>query len=300
MKRQEEQKKRITAALTTVGVNVLIFLVLLFSAAWKTAGSGEGEYPGIEVNLGYDDQGSGNDQPDESLGNENATDDENSPSNPDQQTTQEQSSTPPPQEQPEAKISQTNTVTDPNSDVEIKEEKKEEKPAEKIIEKKPVEKPVEKKVEEKPVTDKRAVYTGKTNTNATTSGSGDGRQGSTGNEGDDKGKVGDKGVEGGTPGAAVYKGKPGGGDGGTIEINGWDYDRIPTVSAPDDQTGRVVFEFELDADGEVTRITKVEGSVSPATERECKNAINKITFTKSGSKVPSVTKGRIIFTVVAK
>jgi periplasmic protein TonB len=300
MTRQEERKKRLTAALTTVGVNVLVFLLLIFTAAWKNAGSGPGEYPGIEVNLGYDEQGSGDIQPEEPIGSEQATDDENSPAEPDQETAEEQSSTPVAQEQAESKVVQPNTVTDPNSDVEIKEEKKEEKPAEKVVEKKPVEKPVEKKVEEKPVVDTKAVYQGKKNTNSTTTGTGDGKQGTTGSEGDDKSGVGDKGVEGGTPGANVYKGRPGGGDGGSIEINGWDYDRIPKVVAPDDQTGRVVFEFELDSEGEVTRITKVEGSVSPATERECRNAIGRITFTKSGSKVPTVTRGKIIFTVVAR
>lgn len=299
MTAREQRNKRLTAALTTVAVNVVVFLLLVFSAAWRNAGSGEGEYPGIEVNLGYDDQGSGDVQPDEPIGNENATDDENSPSQPNQETTPDQSSTEPVEEQGNSKVVQSNTVTDPKSDVEIKEEKKEEKPAEKVVEK-PVEKPVEKKVEEKPVVDTKAVYKGKKNTNATTTGDGDGKQGTTGNQGDDQGKVGDKGVEGGTPGANVYKGKPGGGDGGSIEINGWDYDRIPKVTAPDDQTGRVVFEFELDADGEVIRITKIEGSVSPATERECRNAIGKISFTKTGSKVPAVTKGKIIFTVVAR
>ncbi len=299
MTNHERRKKQITAAFTTIAINAVVFLLLLFTAAWKNAGSGEGQYPGIEVNLGYDDQGSGDIQPDEPIGNENATDDENSPSQPNQETTPDQSSINTPEDDGQAKV-QTNTVTDPNSDVEIKEEKKEEKPAEKVVEKKPIEKPVEKKAEEKPVVETKALYPGKKNTTASTTGNGDGKQGTTGSEGDDKTGVGDKGVEGGTIGAANYKGKPGGGDGGSIEINGWDYDRIPKVTAPDDQTGRVVFEFELDADGEVTRITKIEGSVSPATERECRNAIGKISFTKSGSKVPAVTKGKIIFVVVAR
>jgi periplasmic protein TonB len=302
MTRREERKKKLTAALTTVGVNVVVFLLLLFSAAWKNAGSGPGEYPGIEVNLGYDDQGSGDLQPEEPIGSEEATDDQNSPAQPNQETAQEQSSTPVAEEQAESKIAQSNTVTDPNSDVEIKEEKKEEKPAEKVVEKKPVEKPVEKKVEEKPVIDTKAVYQGKKNANATTTGTGDGKQGTTGSEGDDKGKVGDKGVEGGTIGAAVYKGKPGGGDGGGLQLEGWNWDFIPKPEVPENEVGgHIVYEIEVDDQGELKSFKKISGGLSTKAEAACRAAIEKLTFTKTtGAKVPPISKGRITFVIRAQ
>jgi outer membrane biosynthesis protein TonB len=302
MTEKQEREKRAKAALGTTGVCVLVFLILLLTSAWKSAGSGEGEYPGIEVNLGYDDQGSGNDQPLEPIGNEEAKDSENPPAQVVEESKQQTAAPTPVEDDADARIVQPTTVTDPNSDVEIKEEKKEVKPAEKPETKKIIEKPVEKKPVEKPKeVDKNAVYQGKKNTSSTTTGDGEGKQGTTGNEGDDTGKTGDKGVPGGTEGAAVYKGKPGGGDGGTLEINGWDWDHIPKPEVPDNETGRVVFEIEVDENGDLIGYRKESGSVSAAAERACIAVIQKLTLTKkSGAKVPPVTKGRITFVIRAQ
>ena len=304
MTRQEEKQKRIKAALYTAGVNIVVFLILFFAAAWKTAGSGDGEFPGIEVNLGYDDQGSGDIQPKEPIGDELAKDVENPPAEPVSEPKQE-TAAPTAPEETTTKIDQSTTVTDPNSDVEIKEEKKEVKPAEKPVEKKPVEKvvekPVEKKVEEQPKIDNNAVYKGKTNSNPTTPGEGEGKQGVAGNQGDDEGKQGDKGVPGGTEGAAIYKGKPGGGDGGSLDLYGWEWDNIPKPNVPDNETGRVVFEIEVDENGDLIGYRKESGSVSAAAERACIAAIQRLTFTKkSGAKVPPVSKGKITFVIRAQ
>jgi protein TonB len=299
---QQERQKKTKAALGTVGVCAVVFVLLLITSAWKTAGSGEGEYPGIEVNLGYDPQGSGNDQPETELGNKDATDTENPPAQPTEQVEEEPSKPAATPDVADTKIIQPTTVTDPNSDVEIKDEKKEVKPSEKPVEKKVAEKPVEKKVEEKPkVVDKNAVYQGKSNSNTKTPGEGEGKQGATGSEGNDKGVVGDKGVPGGTPGAAVYQGTPGGGDGGSIVINGWDYDFIPKPIVPENEVGRVVFEIEVDENGDLIGYRKESGTVSAAAERGCIDVIQKLTFTKkSGAKVPPVTKGKITFVIRAQ
>jgi len=299
---QEERKKHTTAALTTVAVNVLVFLILLFTAAWKNAGSGVGEYPGIEVNLGYDDQGSGDVQPKEPVGNPDATDTENSDTQEEDQPGDQQqtASTTPVEEDATSKIIQPNTVTDPNSDVEIKEEKKEVKPVDQSVPDKKEQKPVEKKVEEKPVVDQNALYKGK-QSKTPTEADGKGKEGASGSEGDDVNKQGDKGVEGGTEGAAVYKGKPGGGDGGTLEINGWDWDFVPKPNVTDNSTGRIVFNIEVDDNGELIRYEKLSSGVSPAAERACIEALQKLTFTKKpGAKVPPVSKGRITFVIRAQ
>ncbi|MBT1703465.1 energy transducer TonB [Chryseosolibacter indicus] len=303
MASQEEREKKIKAALGTLAVNIVVLLILLFAGSWKTAGSGEGQFPGIEVNLGYDDQGSGNIQPDRPIGSEKANDVENPPAEPTEQVpTLEPQQQAPIEEAPPAKVVQPATVTDPNSDVEIKEVKKEEKPVEKPVEKKPVEKPVEKKPEEKPkVVDQNAVYTGKSTSSNATSGNGTGKQGTTGSEGNDVGKQGDKGVEGGTPGAQTYQGRPGGGNGGTLDLQGWNWDNIPKPNVPDNEFGRVVFEIEVDDNGELIGYRKESGSVSAAAERACIDAIQQLTFTKkTGAKVPPVSKGRITFVIRAQ
>jgi hypothetical protein len=297
---QENKNKRI-AALTTFVVNAVILLLMIFIGSWKMAGEGEGEYPGIEVNLGYDDQGSGDIEPMTPIGNEKATDDEDAPAEKAEEPVEDKITqptvTPPPAETKVAEPSK--TLTDPTSDVEIKEKPKEEKPVEKVVVKKPdpiVEKPVEKK--EPPKVDANAVYNKPSSGDATKSGDGTGKQGTEGNQGDDVGKEGNKGVPGGTPGAAVYKGTPGGGDGGSLDLYGWEWDNIPKPNIQDGETGRIVFLIEVDENGELITYRKESGTVSAAAERACVAAIQKLTFTKkSGAKVPEVSKGRITFVV---
>jgi periplasmic protein TonB len=302
MTKQEERQKKTKAFLYTIGVNVLVFLILFFAAAWRTAGSGEGEYPGIEVNLGYDDYGSGNIQPKEPIGTEEAKDDQNAPAKEVNEPKQETPTPTTTEANADTKTVQSETITDPNSDVEIKTEKKETKSAEKPVEKKveTVEKPVEKKVET-PKVDTKAVYQGKSKSNPTTSGEGEGKEGTTGSEGDDTGKTGDKGVEGGIEGAAIYKGTPGGGDGGSIVLNGWDWDKVEKPSVPQNETGKVVFEIVVDENGELIARRKISGTVSAAAEKACIEALEKITFTKKpGAKVPPETKGTITFIIRAE
>ncbi|HEX8037890.1 MAG TPA: hypothetical protein VF490_02010 [Chryseosolibacter sp.] len=327
MSREQEREKKIKAALSTAAINILIMLVMIFSAAWQTPGSGPGDYPGIEVNLGYDEQGSGEIEPATPIGNEQATDDENPPV---QSVTENVQPETPPAETTVPEEAKSNTVeeatfTDPNSDVEITEEKKEKKvekpvekkpdvipdkpaeqtvvkkPVDKTVEKTPEEKPAEIKPEQKPVIDTRAVYQGKSS-NPSTAGTGAGQRGTAGNQGDDIGKEGNKGVPGGTEGAAVYKGRPGGGDGGTgLDLDGWDWDFIPKPNIPDNQTGRIVFQIEVDENGELLRYRKESGTVSAAAERACIESIQKLTFTKkTGAKVPAISRGRITFVIRAQ
>jgi protein TonB len=312
MTQAQERDKRIKAALSTAAVNGVVLLILIFAAAWQTPGSGPGDYPGIEVNLGYDDQGSGVIEPATPIGEKSATDDENPPVETIEETQPQVIQPVVVPEETKANVVDQATFTDPNSDVEIKEEKKE-KPAEKPVEKKPevlpdkpiekpVEKVVEKKPEEKPKIDSRAVYQGKSSGNPATQGNGDGQKGTPGKQGDDIGKEGNKGVPGGTEGAAVYKGRPGGGDGGTgLDLDGWDWDNIPKPNIPDNETGRIVFHIEVDENGQLLRYYKESGTVSAAAERACVEAIQKLTFTKkSGAKVPHVSKGKITFVIRAQ
>lgn len=309
MTSEQERDKKIKAGATTVAINAFILLVMIFAAAWQTPGSGPGDYPGIEVNLGYDEQGTGEIEPATPIGAEEATTDENPPAETITEEVQPEVSEPlPAPEEAKPDAVEETTLTDPNSDVEIKEEKKE-KPVEKPVEKKPVvvpdkpvEKPVETKPVEKPAVDNRAVYKAKPNTSPAAPGDGAGKQGSAGNQGDDIGKEGNKGVPGGTEGAAVYKGRPGGGDGGTgLDLDGWDWDNIPKPNIPDNQTGRIVFQIEVDQNGELIRYRKESGTVSAAAERACIEALQKLTFTKkSGAKVPDVSKGRITFVIRAQ
>ena len=307
MAAQFEKKKKTIAALTTIGVNVLILLLMIFIGSWKMAGYGQGEYPGIEVNLGYDDQGSGEIEPETPIGEEKAKDKEESPKPAEEQQQENKISEPTAQETPaESKQAEnTETFTDPNSDVEIKEKKKDEKPVEKVVEKKPlekVEKPVEKKPVELPKIDEKAVYKGKsTNADAKKTGTNDGKQGKEGNQGDDIGKEGNKGVPGGTPGSQVYTGKPGGGDGG-ISMTGFNGFEKPVIQAPDlpdESYGVYEFSVKVDDEGYVVQVNVIQRGLSLEAERRLKAAIQKLRFPPIGSNLPEQSEGKIIFKVVS-
>ncbi len=304
---QQERKNKTIAALTTTAVNLILLLVMIFAGGWGFSGEGLGagnENYGIEVNLGYDDEGTGNIEPAAPVGDENATDDENPPATPVEETATPGETTPAQPEEPAVtKTPETTTFTDPESDVEIREDKKEVKPAGKTAEKKPVEKvekPAEKKAEEvKPVEKPKAVYKGKTSATSA-DGTGEGKKGVAGNEGDDVGREGNKGVEGGREGAAVYKGQPGGGgDGGFgLQIAGWSWAEQPKVPRLTETNvrGRIVFEIEVDENGEITAIRTVENQLSPSAERLCRQEIEKLSFVKtSPGQTPERTKGRITF-----
>lgn len=307
----QERKNKTIAALTTAAINMLLLILLFFSAGWGFSGEGigDGEYPGIEVNLGYDDHGTGDIEPRTEVGDPNATDNEEATSQPTEQPAEQpQKISEPPREVSQAKEPAQEMLTDPKSDVEINDEKKEEKPVEKNTEKpvekveKPVDKKVERPVETKPVEKPKAVYQSKNTT--TTEGIGDGKLGTPGNQGDDVGAEGNKGVPGGKEGAAIYKGTPGGGGNGGLgglELYGWDWDFIPKPEIPNNETGQVVFEIEVNEEGELQGYRKVSSTVSAAAERACVAAIQKLTFTKkTGAKVPPVSKGKITFVIRAK
>jgi periplasmic protein TonB len=303
MTTQQERTKKVKASLGTAGICVLVLLLMMLTSAWDTAqsGLGPGEYPGIEVNLGYDTQGSGNDQPMQPIGNENATDTENPPSQETKEPPVEEAAPAPVESNTTAKPVESNTLTDPKSDVEINEVKKEVKPAEKKVEKKVVDKPIETKPVEKPrEVNKDAIYQPKKSGSTNTTGNGEGKQGTTGNEGDDIGKSGDKGVAGGTPGANVYTGKPGGGNKGTLNISGWNWDFEPTIEAPKNESGRIVFRIAVNSDGEVTEVVKEEGTVSLETEQACRREIQKLSFTKTGTNVPEISRGKITFVITSR
>ncbi|MBL7857624.1 MAG: hypothetical protein JNM57_08035 [Cyclobacteriaceae bacterium] len=297
MTNQQEKKNQRTAFVISIGVHAAIFLLLLFIVAWRAPNPPLPEY-GIVLNFGSDTQGSGDVQPETPVGTETPQESA-SQSNPQESVPTETKEvvTSNPAESKPAEQQVTSTVESP---VSVKEVKKEEtKPVEK--KEKPAEKPVESKPKEEPKKeDPQAVYNPNASKTTDTKTAG-AKEGKPGSEGDDKDKTGDKGDPKGDPQGA-YTGKQGGGDGGTgLDLNGWNWDFIPKPNVPDNETGRIVFEIEVDENGDLIKYRKESGSVSAAAERACIAAIEKLTFTKKdGAKVPPVSKGKITFVIRAK
>ena len=206
----------------------------------------------------------------------------------------------------ESKPVEQQIVSKVESPVVVKEKKEDEvkpveKPAEKPVEKK-VEPKVEKKpVEEKPKVDPEAVYKPKAAQSTSDSKTTDTKAGTPGNHGDDPGKTGDKGNPEGSLDAKALYGKPGGGAGGSsLELSGWNWDEIPKPNVPNNITGRIVFEIQVDSEGELRGINIIENSLNPEATKACREAVEKLTFSKTGTNVPDISKGKITFVVRAK
>lgn len=296
--REQQKKNERTAMVTTVAINAFVLLLLFIVAAWKAPNPPNPEY-GIELNFGTDSQGSGDIQPKDPVGSEQVKEDV--------QESQQQQEIPTESTEPKVTESKPAEVTPTEqevtskieSPVKIKEVKKEEpKPIEKPKEKEP-EKKVEKKVEETPKVNPVAAYNpNKSNTENASS-----KAGKPGGEGDDVNKTGDKGSPEGKPDANAYFGKPGGGGGGFgLQMAGWDWDQTPKApNVPDDLSGTVVFEIEVDDQGDIVNITVLERTLSPEAVKLCRQEIEKRSLVrKAGGVVPERSKGRVVFNLTIK
>lgn len=297
MASQKEKNNKVIAAASTLGMYAVLFLILLFTVAWRTP------YPplpggeGVSLILGTDDFGSGA-VPDEPIG---TTEPEQQKEELKQDEPKEEVKQQPDVQQEEDKEVVTSTeespVTAKKEDPKKKEEKKE------VV--KPVEPKKEEPKKEEPKKEEtpKAVYDPNKN-----KGSSDNKTGTPGSKGDDEGKAGDKGDPRGTPTGAVYKGNPGsggdgkGGSGGpSLDMAGWawvEMPETPKTSEEDKYSGQVTFKFEVNELGEVGKIEKLSGNLTYALEQKCREALRKTVFYKESSgEAPPSTPGRITFTL---
>jgi periplasmic protein TonB len=292
MSQQEKRNNRI-GIITSLGIHAVLFLMLFFLVAWTAPNPPLAEF-GVELNFGLDDQGSGEIQPENPVGD---------PVEENKEQTQEKSAETQPEEvkpdvKEEVKVpvedkSTEKIVSKTESDVTVKEEKKEVKPE--VVKEKPKDaNPKEKIVAEYKKEEKKEVNP--------TDGA---KKGEKGSQGDDTKKSGDKGSPEGTLDAKALYGTPGGGGGGnglSLVMGGWawaDQPKIPDL--PDNENGKVIFEIECDENGEIVGINTKERSLSPKAEQILKDLIRKNSLVRtSGGQVPSRSKGTIVFVLKTK
>ena len=115
------------------------------------------------------------------------------------------------------------------------------------------------------------------------------------NNGDRPGSTGDQGDPRGTLDGNSLYGNPGhggpgrGGSGGALEMSGWAPESVPSVKPVDDNSGIIRFKIKINEDGDVESVTKVSGSVSPAQEQLCRDALTNATFRRTNSGVGGAT-----------
>ena len=273
----EKKNKRI-AAVTSIGIHVVLFLLFMFAVAWRAPDPPLPEF-GIELNFGLDTQGSGDIQPETPVGSDEDAD----------KTEQVQNEEPEEEKQAEAKPSESTpaeqqVTTKQESSVVVKEEKKETKPVETKVK-------TEEKKEVTPKEDAKAIY--KPNTEKTES-----KTGQPGNQGDDVNKTGDKGDPKGSLDAKALYGKQGGGGGGpSIALSGFDWGELPKPTVPDEAYGEYVFQVKVDREGAIVSIIPLKRGLSLEAEKIFKREIEKIEFTPTGNNLPEYSVGTITFVV---
>ena len=291
------------ALLTSVGIHAAAFLLMFFIVVWRPMNPPPGEY-GVELNFGLDTEGYGDVQPESPVGSGGTQQEEPQKSEP--------QSTPPQQTPPPAEEDKMLTTDEEDAPV-IEEKKKEEKKVDvkkeepKTEPTKVIEKPKEtpKKQEEQPKKEEpKAVYNPNAQKTESSNKTSEGKAGQPGNHGDDKGKVGDKGNPEGTLDSKALYGTPGGGGGNgtgsSLALAGWEWDEVPRPQVPNNESGKIVFEIVVNSDGELEKITITENSLSADAAQACRRTVERLTFTKTGTNVPSLSKGRITFVVRAK
>ncbi|HRY98076.1 MAG TPA: TonB family protein [Bacteroidales bacterium] len=221
---------------------------------------------GVEVDLGYSDQGMGDIQP----------------------------LTPPPTSSPQE--SQPNEAVEEVSTQDIEEsvalpEKPKEKPRQQPKPNtEPVKEAPKQKEPEKPKVDPRALYTG-----SQSGTSGQGSQGVTG-------QAGDQGKPTGSPGSGQYDGQGGSGNGVSYSLGGRKADHLPKPSATFSESGTVVVNIWVDRYGKVTKaVAGARGTTtaSPVLRRLAEEAALRARF-NAQMDAPEEQRGTITYHFLIK
>jgi len=267
----EEKKDRRIAAIVSFGVNAGLFLLFFFLLAWQAPDPPLPEY-GIELDFGLDNTGAGE-----------TTRPEPTPvveEEPIEEVTKEVEveeveaveETPP--EEVQESVEQVEQVAPIEDSPDVVEEVTE--TTEEVIEEpeEPVKEPVP-----------GSLYPSK-NTNQGNS------EDPVGNQGKEDGKVDDR---------ALY-GAQGPKDGASLQMAGWNWDYIPRPQDDSSESGRITFQITIDGRGEIISIRTLEKTVSPAVERIYREAVEELTFSRTGNNARSATTstGKISFIIRSK
>lgn len=277
----------------------LILFIILFYFILKTPNPPLGSGQGVVLNLGYVDEGTGEthtlNEPNESTINEENKPSDNSSdiAKPNTEETEKQNSST--ETENLVTSNDESDVQSENKTQAIKEFNEKSTTNEKIKETKS--EPTLQTKNSKTI-DANALY-GKTGTSI---------KGGN-NNGDKDNKVGDQGDPNGDINAKALYGNAGtggegqGGSGGSsLDLAGWRWDKIPKVKDEnEDDNGKIVFQITIDSEGEIINIKTLEKTVGPNVEKLYKEAVEKLSFSKTDNKIPASTStGKITFIIKSK
>ncbi len=265
MREQEEKQRKRKAWATSVSIQLVLLVLFYFLIAWKEPFPPNPEF-GIELNFGQVQTGGGA-EPVQSQEISEEVEVEQTSSPAEDVSPVESTETNEP-------VDPMQVVDNPNPDISQKESTASAKQTE-------TKKETEKKQEEtkNPASTKQA--------DSTNPSQGDNEQ--TGDQGDPEGDINEE---------ALY-GEPGGGDNGsTLQMSGWEWDAPPKPNDNSQESGKIVFEITLHANGDIKYIETKLSTVSQQVLLKYKQSIELLTFSKTSSYKPaSESKGTITFII---
>ena len=273
---QKEEKNKRIGWMTSVGVQLVLLILFYFLIAWREPFPPIPEY-GIELGFtssaGASSSASKANQIQEESESEEVIEEADQIAEEITEEVVQETTT-------EEVVEQTETVTQEVEDVPIVEEKAAEK-TEKVVKEEP-------KEEKKPTVDQRAVM-------PPTSSEADGD-----NEKKSDGKEENKEIDQ----RALYGNSgtnTGSNEGASLSLSGWMWDFKPKPNDTSDQSGKIVYRIVVDQDGYLVKIETVTSTVSPAVERKYREAVQKLTFSKTGDyKSAPLSTGTVTFIIKSK
>ena len=265
MNREEKRNKR-TGFLVSLVVHAGLLILFIFLLAWKEPYPPLPEY-GIELNLGFDAQGLGDEATEEPAKEEIVEEQEEVQ---EEEVIEESEETQTPEVEEISEEIEAESYEESTSDVSATDSKvaqEETKEEEKVEEKK-----------EKP----KVLVTYKSG------GTSEGEKDGEGDQGDPKG----------SEESQNYEGTLGGGGGAQLSISGWKWEKVPDPKEDSDATGKIVFEIKVDRYGKVIGIKTLEKTVSPLVVSKYREEVLRTKFIKTGAGAAAdESTGRITFII---
>ena len=90
--------------------------------------------------------------------------------------------------------------------------------------------------------------------------------------------------------------------GALLELMGWIWDAVPQPQDNTSETGKLVFEIKIDDLGEVIAVKTLEKTVTPLVEQIYKDALAKLTFSKTteNTAYTPTSTGKVTFIIQSK
>lgn len=295
MSEQEKKNEKIGMAVS-VGLHAIVLLIFFFILAWRAPDPPLPEY-GIELNFGMDDAGYGDEQPETPASQSQAEEPQpESTPEPVQEVQEQQPVAEAEPQEPEVEEAADEVVTQPEPSPVTTEDVKKPEPKPEPVKETPKPEPVEEAPEEEAEEETANPSALFPSDNATS-------ESADANQGDREGEVGDQGNEEGSIDSRALYGEQGGGQSGaSLSIAGWRWDEAPNKQDQSAENGKIVFSFEIDDQGYVTKVVPRESTVSPKVTQFYREQLLSTTFSPtSDNAIPAPrTTGTVTFIIKAR